>query len=70
MIQLVLSWIAAHPYMSTSAALILLETLLRLRKTERNESIIDAVHRLLNIILPNLKKEQDETGKPDKWKIK
>lgn len=49
---------------------VIIEMILRLKPTERNLSIIDLMHRVINAIIPNEAKGTDETGAPKIGKIK
>lgn len=51
--------IEENPYLYGSLIVALLELFLRLKPTEKNLSIIDFLHRMLNVIFPN--KNQDGT---------
>ena len=46
----------ANPEIYIGIILILVEFLVRLKPTEKNLSILDAIHRIINIVLPNIKK--------------
>jgi hypothetical protein len=37
---------------------IIIEFIIRLKPTEKNLSILDAIHRIINLVLPNIKKEK------------
>lgn len=45
----------ANPEIYIGAILIVIEFIIRLRPTEKNLSILDAIHRVVNLVLPNIK---------------
>lgn len=55
MLSTILAWIISNPYTSLSVIISLIEIILRLKPTKRNYSILDKLHFILNLILPNLK---------------
>jgi hypothetical protein len=48
----------ASPEIYAGIILIIIEFIIRLKPTEKNLSILDAIHRIINLVLPNIKKEK------------
>jgi hypothetical protein len=48
----------ASPEIYAGIILIIIEFIIRLKPTEKNLSILDAIHRVINLVLPNIKKEK------------
>jgi hypothetical protein len=48
----------ANPEIYAGIILIIIEFIIRLKPTEKNLSILDAIHRIINLVLPNIKKAQ------------
>jgi hypothetical protein len=48
----------ASPEIYAGIILIIIEFIIRLKPTEKNLSILDAIHRIINLVLPNIKKPQ------------
>lgn len=48
----------ASPEIYAGVILIFIEFIIRLKPTEKNLSILDAIHRIINLVLPNIKKEK------------
>jgi hypothetical protein len=48
----------ANPEIYAGIILIIIEFIIRLKPTEKNLSILDAIHRIINLVLPNIKKEK------------
>lgn len=70
MLTQLIAWIIAHPYTDLSIIISVIEILLRLFPTSKNYSLLDKLHTLLNIILPNLKdKTAIEKARAEKIKI-
>lgn len=46
------------PEIYAGIILIIIEFIIRLKPTEKNLSILDAIHRIINLVLPNIKKEK------------
>ena len=59
MLNTLFAWILSNPYTSLSLIISLIEIILRLKPTARNYSILDNLHKILNLILPNLKDKKD-----------
>ncbi len=54
----VLNNFQASPEVYAGIILIIIEFIIRLKPTEKNLSILDAIHRIINLVLPNIKKEK------------
>jgi hypothetical protein len=48
----------SNPEIYAGIILIIIEFIIRLKPTEKNLSILDAIHRIINLVLPNIKKEK------------
>lgn len=46
------------PEIYAGIILIIIEFIIRLKPTKKNLSILDAIHRIINLVLPNIKKEK------------
>jgi hypothetical protein len=56
--QQLLTNFQASPEIYAGVILIIIEFIIRLKPTEKNLSILDAIHRVINLVLPNIKKEK------------
>ena len=56
----ILNEIEKNPMLYISIIMVIVEFFLRLKPTEKNLSILDALHRILNLIIPNLKSEKKQ----------
>ena len=56
----ILNEIEKNPMLYISIIMVVVEFFLRLKPTEKNLSILDALHRILNLIIPNLKSEKKQ----------
>jgi hypothetical protein len=51
----------ANPEIYAGIILIIIEFIIRLKPTEKNLSILDAIHRIINLVLPNIKREKTQS---------
>ena len=80
MIENILTTIQNNPEKFVGLFIIILEFIVRLKPTKINLSILDLIHNIINVILPNLKKTGEDkkadrieelNGKiKDKFKVK